>query len=243
VCHPAFLYRLEFALPQRSWLLFSYPSTLSAPANDPHPSRGCDTRFLKPTHTRGTRPSSMIDGHKFGLAQSQRFKALRLGPAVVAHPRGRATTSAPTLAPASLHPSPAPLCLRLPSSLPLLLRVAALTGPTVPAAAAPLPSRLLHLHRSMPPLRPSIGLRLASFSRFIYATLAVFSISCVVYGFRRFPLPQSSLSHGTCWPHAPRMRQGQGSADGAPAEVPSAPPKMQAVRESMFGGWCLACSR
>jgi len=117
------------------------------------------------------------------------FKALRLGP-VVAHPRRRAF---PRAAPRPQRLRwPLPRCIRrlhLYVSVSLLLRAAALTGPTVPAAAAPLPSRLLHLHRSMPPLRPSIGLHLASFSRFIYATLAVFSISCVVYGFRRFPLP------------------------------------------------------
>jgi hypothetical protein len=35
------------------------------------------------------------------------------------------------------------------------------------------------------------------------------------------------------------MRQGQGSADGAPAEVLSAPPKMQAVGSqcSVVGAW------
>ena len=41
----------------------------------------------------------------------------------------------------------------------------------------------------------------------------------------------------------PALRTAQGSADGAPAEVPTALPKMQAVRESESGDGWPACSR
>jgi len=82
-----------------------------------------------------------------------------------------AATSALALAPAS-HPSPAPPFLTA-----FLLRAAASTGPTTPAVAAPLPSRLLHLHRSVPPSRPSIRPRLASSSRFVY-TCCILDLMC-----------------------------------------------------------------
>ena len=132
------------------------------------------------------------------------------------------------------------LCLRLPSSLPFfsgrLLRQARLllpwphhcrrgccicTGLCLPRG-----------HRFVPVLLPLLD----------SSTLAVFWISCVVHGFRRFPLPVLAVARRVL-AACTRTRQGQGSAGGALAEVPNTPPKMQAVRVSKSGDGWPACSR
>ena len=105
---------------------------------------------------------------------------MRLG-AVVAHPRRRASPRAVPRPRRSRWPLPRIRRLRLMPPSPFLtaflLRAAASTGPTTPAVAAPLPSRLLHLHRSVPPSRPSIRPRLASSSRFVY-TCCLLDLMC-----------------------------------------------------------------
>jgi hypothetical protein len=202
VCHPAFLSCLKSALPQRSWLLFRIGPPVTAVhvvcsrERSPPPLLGAAYARLAVGHTfpqahsyarhrllvhvYPSFTSSMIDGPKFSLAQSQRFKALCLGPVVA--PRRRAFPRA-TPRPRRLR-WPLPRCIR---RLHLFFPSPFLTAPSSPRGcfdrpdrscrAAPLPSRLLYLHRSMPPLRPSIGLHLASFSRFIYAC-CLFDLMC-----------------------------------------------------------------
>ena len=85
-----------------------------------------------------------------------------------------------------------------------LLRAAASTSPTTPAVAAPLPSRLLHLHRSVPPSRPSIRPRLASSSRFVYTCCILDLMCCARLPSFSTPSPRCRTARAGC------MHQGWG---------------------------------
>ena len=169
---------------------------------------------------------------------------MRLG-AVVAHPRRCASPRAVPRPRRSRWPLPRIRRLRLMPPSPFLTALSSpggcfdrpdysCRGRTIAvevAASAQVCASLAAIDSSPSCFLFSIRLHLLSFGSHVLCTASVVFHS------------QSSLSHGTCWLHAPRMRQGQSSADGAPAEVPNALPKMQAVRESKSGDGWPACSR
>jgi len=111
----------------------------------------------------------------------------------------RATTSAPALALATLHPSPAPYASVSLAHCPFfsarLLRQARLLLPRPRhcrrGCCICIGLCLPRVHRLVPFLLPFLH----------SSTLAVFSISCVVHGFRRFPLPVLAVARhvlGAC---------------------------------------------